>query len=1769
MSVYNSKSRLSNNTQRIISSAAFSSSVSKRRKNATPSTISTKGTSTTISSTPDTHHNSGLYSTSWNENETEDQNENETDIENSMIDDDDEGSETSFTKSDNNHIHSYNAGGQQKQKPKPKDASDILAQWRKERQEDQQLQGMEHTQNRAVDATNRNGDSNGYTNGHEHNRTNNHENRNVMFDGDSKVGSPATHHRSLTKSPEGSTTNNTKSTSQRIVPSSHNLHSTNTLAQTPVVGDQEGSSDETNDDGGIDTSVVTTPTGNTALNSVGMNRLYSNMNNSSGIRLFPASQEGLQPVHRLVNHHDTANHKDQQNNKRVQHKGQEVAFQPIVNNEFHGGEGNSVDVSLMTQDTDMIFLEVANRETHTHTKTHTHTEEASTTNHNPAETGTLNRHNHKSLHHKYNREQPNQRQTQSQSQPGFKQSCKNYENDSGSNRTADTSSSANPYHGYHGSNTVSNQNDVTKVVTTLQSSLEQSRIIRSGQEKELIHNKDIISQLKQQNQLVIKESSDYKNSLCNSIGELLQHVNGLQDCLSFDGDDQPREKREHDLDGIKGSVDEIRALREISDVMKQLVVNKMPYLLEQLHENTDQIQAAKSELKRVCAQVRKAKERQEEQTRQHDKTWALKQQQINQEHLQIQSKIQIEQKKLELVQTDLSQSDQISACLRDTQQKLEQHRMTLSNINTQVSAKREELSDIEKLCEERIQSAHSIEISARESVKEARNEKRSATKTHEAAVKKLDAIKCIEKAAKLEQQELDSDRLAWGAELSLKQDQITIELQRQNEERQELKVMEESLLSRRSQLKAENDRVKSVQNQLLEIEAVTEEKLLILNEKEAGIMKREDDICNVERKLVERKKNFDLQLAESDKRSNELLSVETDLNDRLISLQQDQEEFKEEQQRLFERLTAFEKLEIELEADRNELTIKASNLSTTVKSAKEDTEKRRQQLDQFECQLREKEKTLTQQSSVISSQEKKFTENLKELALKEEKLTNDSLNFERNLKEEKAEHTKLLALTISNQVEEETRLKNITQSKIKTEKSYKKLSSDVLKVKEAIKNKVNDAQLELHTIDHTIATKKNELMGLQGTVQHLSKEVDDSNKAKNDILDNIRRKEKTLTKIDAQLKSGKEAWDRAECDREKEIESTLHAKMKEADKQFATMREQTVSKMMKISNDLAFKHEEASCKLSSRARQVDLLHSKLSNITRRTLMEQKEIQEYRRAWEEEKSLLKRDLKESVESIRHKDDEISSYLQANTALKASLDSSTAHELILTDSLQTKDKEMHLISQDKRVLDQRVTDYERQLSTLKSSTTELEQVYEEKISSLKVRAEREMKIAITRHDTSVSSLGKIDIRMKELQDDEYRLEKERESFMKRTDALQKSEECINTRIIEMERKESELDVEAKEIHHSKSLLQEERQVIYTKTESLKQKEVKLHDETLEFSVRQESHHKEISKKKTKLDECRKNIDMKQKQINEKEDSVERRSVELDTWKSKLTDSSRKSNKKVAVVQTNLLEQEKELKAARTELSDRLKSIKELEENLKSRTNSIKQQEDMMTLKFSNISEKLSIEQEHVSQAKESLKEEGKNSSVRLNELKKKEDEMDSRVGEIKSQQISNAETGKRLKEFAHSLKKQGKDIKVKEKNIQNIARLLKERKSQTLSSDATLIAELQKTITMEQNQYQLLVDDHAKQKVDLRAKQEELDHIHEEGANIDDASEESQQRMRQIALQLKQKDEELVKREEALEERISKCDECEATLAAWNMKLDGMAATFDSTFQRHHP
>jgi len=1831
MSEFNSKSCISSSKQRgVVSSEAYSSSVSNRVRDATPSTISTKGTSTTISSTPDTAH--GIYSTC---NQYQHQHQHQTEIETETETENRNENDNLMFFADgqhgiNNHVNScslFEQKDKQNHKLQPKDASDILAQWRRERHEHQKLRDKENLPNIQI----RVDDGNAHDRINDDGMKNNSASTYQTFEGTSKVSSSAT---LRAKSPEHTSSNDdhanananthanthahahahTHTDGQRMQ-SSRKLHLVKVPSQTPVghVRQQHASSVETGDDEGlegVDTSVVTTPTGNTALNSVGMERLYNNRNQSAGVRLFPASQEEFKPLNRLVYHDKMV--VDHQNNKRVQRKGQELRFQPIGNAEFHGGEGDSIDVSLMTQDTDMIFLEDAIRDADRQT------EEVSNNT-----TQTLNHKDEKLLSHKYSRELPYQ--SRSRTQPPLKNTTNNNADNSNSNHhTANASSSTD---GDYAINTSTNQNDVAKILSTLQSSLEQSRIIRSGQEKELIQNKDIIAQLKQQKQIVIKETHDYRNILRNSIGELMQHVNGLQDCLSFDGDNQHGERSERDLKGIEGNTDETRILREISDVMKQLVDNKMPHLLEQLHENTNKVQAAKAELKKVCSQVRKAKQHEEEQTRQNEEKWTLRKQQINQEHIHVQSKIQTEQKKLEIIQNNLAHSDQVSAHLRDTQQKLDQQKTTLSNITAQVLGKREELADIEKLCEERIQSAHSIENNAQETVKEARNEKKTAAKLHDAAVKKFDAIKSIEKAAKLEREDLDNNRLAWGTELSLKHDQMAIEVEHLDEERQKLKGIEESLELQRSQLKEENDRVTSVQNQLLEVEAVTEEKLLILDEKEAGIKKREDDICKSEDQIAERRKNLDLQLEEHVKRSNELLSIETDWNNRLLSLQQDRDEFREEQQQYLERLTALEQRETELEVDRNELTVKASKLSTTVKSAKEDTEKRRQQLDQFDSQLCEKEKTLAQQSRVIALQENEVTEHLKELEAKKEKMTNDSLKLERTLKGEKAEHEKLLALTVSNQVEEETRLKNITQKKIETENSYKKLCSDVIQVKEALQNKVNDAQTEFQGLDNTVAIKKNELVGLQEMAQNVCEEVDESNKAKNEISDSIRLKENILLKVEAKLQSGKEAWDRAKHEKEKEMEIMINAKRQEAEKQFFIMREKAVSKMMKISNDLSFKQEEASCKLSSRARQIDLLHSKLSKVTRRTLVEQKQAQEDRRVWEDKMSRLKNDLEENLELIRHKDGEISSYLQANTALKASLDSVTAHEVLLTGSLQAKDKEMHLIVQDKRALELRVTDYERQLSTLRCSTTKLEKVYEEKISSLKLTAERDtkivitrndkdkrvldqkltdyerqlsslksstaelekaceekisslkltaerdMKLATTRHDTDVVSLGKIDVRMKELLGNERRLEKEREDLMKRSDALQKSEECINSRIIDIERKESKLEGEAKEIHHSKLLLQEERQLMHTRVESLKQKENKIHEQSLEFYARQEACQKETRKESSKLDESRQIIDEKQKLISEKEESLERKTVELKTWERKLSDSSMNSDKKVAVVQSNLLKQEKELQAAKTELSDRLKSIKELEEDMNSRTAFTKRQEDAITLKLNKMSEKLSIEQEHVTQAQQSLKEEKQISSARLKELKAKEDEMNSRFEEIKIQQTNNAETKKRLREFAQSLKKQGKDIRSQEKNIQNTTKLLKEQQTQTVSSDATLIAELQTTVTLERKQYQELVDIHTKQKAVLRTKEEELDQIQNERANIG-ASEESQQRMRQIALQLKQKDEELLKREEDLEERILKCDECESTLAAWNMKLDGMAATFDSTpenniYRRQHP
>jgi len=1674
----NSKERFDNNKQ--IKSTMY---LVPKRTQATPSTISTKATSTTVFSTPDINTYCDENSLPFEEGET---------------------------------TRSENFIGSQKKK-KERDVNDILAQWRRERQDHQKLKRIENIQNRVAGASWKDEEKS------------DKKAKKHISGGVSKVGASTSttfHDESCSK---GNNVNGRVQVSRNFHKSKviDDRQVVQSLPQTPA-GDLASFAESTEDEG-RDSSIVTTPTGNTTLNSIGMERICNRASTSSGVRLFSSlhhgSRRGKNQDNFVVRNRRVVEH---QNNK---YRDEELKFQSVNGDAFHGEGDDSVDVSLITQDTDMMFWEGT-------TKKELHNTTSSTPTQTIDDKKTLTskgNHNHEEI--------------------SLKNASRIDHNSIDSNKI--------PYP--KNEIVFANQNDIIKALSSLQSSLDETRIIRTQQDDDLMKKKDIIKRLDQEKELICKNNNDFRRVLCTTINEMLEQVNDLQDlCSDQDGESALK------LKGVEGCND-VQALQEISNVMNQLALYKIPKILNQLRKNTDSVRTGKAELARIDKQVLKAQEDWEEKVRQQEEIWTFKQQNMNKQLEQVERKLITGSKELKMVQEELSQSVEISQSLQDSENKIEKNKEILSNVTIETSRKREELFEIERLCEEHIQSAHSIENDAQVSAKEASKEKRMATRLHEAAVEKIDAAKSIDKAVELKREELESDRLAWEAQLSLKHDQLVTDLQCLEGERQKVKEVEDSLIAQKNDLAKENERVKSVQNQLLEVEALTEEKLLISNEKEANIKKREDDIICAEKEVSERKMELNSRLTEVDEKSKELSTIEIDLKRQMLASQQDQDEVHEEKQRFSDQLIVLERRETDLQVDRDELTMKTSKLSKAIKCAKDDAEKGRQKLERWDCQLREKEKTIGHRFRTVSSKEKEFAQELKEFEMKQKQIAQDQLSFQCSLKNEKAEHNNFLQIAVSNRFEEERRLKDLAQKRKEEEKSYKKLCSEVAKVKESIKKKINVAQSELQVAEKDVKMKKIELGDVQEKIKNISKDLDGSRKERKEILEGIRVEEVLLLKIKGQIKSEKDEWNLLRHEKENELGTSLKLARQEAENKLSVMQEQAMSKMMKISNDLAFRQEEASCKLSSRARQVDLLHSKLSKVVKRTQLDRKQLQEEHNNREEEIMHLKKELQQNLESIQLKDSELHSHIKANKGLKASIDSSTLHETILSKSLQSKDKELNALVHGKSLLEQNIVELKCKLSTQNSFTSKLKKDYEEKLLKVKEETERDLEISRTQHEKSLNSLEEISNRTNKLMEKEQILEREKDNFMKRMDTFEKTEECITNQILEINQKELQLKSRDEKLVHSKFLLQEEREKLVTKTNALRQKEDEMHEQTAKLSARQEIYQKERNEESLKVQECRLSINQKTIQLDEKETLLEQRALELEEWKSKLADSSMKANREAVITQTNLNEREKGNKITRSELVKKLRSVQDREENLKTREASIKTHEEMIGLESKKVSERLSIKERNISLAHKSLKDEKEKLSVRLKEIEFKEEEVDHRNEEIKNQHTNNMETEQRLKEVAHNLKKQEKDIKAKEKdiktkekNIQNIARLLKERQIKSTSKELSQIKELQNSINIKQKQYEELLEEHKKQGAKFSAQEKELNQLEKEASNTD-SSDESQQRIVELAIKLKQKDEELTIREKALEDRVLKCDECEATLSAWNMKLDGMAVAMDVTLE----
>jgi len=246
-------------------------------------------------------------------------------------------------------------------------------------------------------------------------------------------------------------------------------------------------------------------------------------------------------------------------------------------------------------------------------------------------------------------------------------------------------------------------------------------------------------------------------------------------------------------------------------------------------------------------------------------------------------------------------------------------------------------------------------------------------------------------------------------------------------------------------------------------------------------------------------------------------------------------------------------------------------------------------------------------------------------------------------------------------------------------------------------------------------------------------------------------------------------------------------------------------------------------------------------------------------------------------------------------------------------------------------------------------------------------------------------------------------------------------------------------------------------------------------------------------------------------------------------------------------NLEKKEEDLKNEYEALSQLKNLVEEEKQDSSEKANELAQLENELRLQRETL-EKFSDE---CSQEKAEVEEERICLEDRTKKLQRLEHELKSKLSNV-------AVSEKKLKDYAQLMKKQSKEIKVKEKSLQNVAKLLNEKRGEALNKDSDLISDLQQMLDEEQRRYQDLLEKYERQGAELFKETSNLDQL-----QSDEQVEGMEDRIHQMAVLIKEKDEDLTRKLLILEDKLAKCDECEARLGAWQKELESIAAALNDS------
>ena len=714
----------------------------------------------------------------------------------------------------------------------------------------------------------------------------------------------------------------------------HSLHTTTTNEgkryQHSQDREEEGDDDMTSqgDNDTIDhsSSVMTTPTTNTALNQVGLDRIIhrNKVDHKSGVRLFSNSHGGS--------------------------NGGTMANMPSLiagkKDNSYSSSSQSSDVSLITQDTDPV-LNIQNADIDAIMEQVD--EEKST-----------RRNRHLFHHESYNAA------TSSTHHHNQQLSFVKHKERNGNNRSGLITSTSD-----------SKCNNVNEnVLRKLQSKFNKCKVTLQEQDERIAQQNNELSRLSADNSNLVHELEKYHSTVSRNVILFSQQLHNLQLKLGYD-----KEQVE---------VEHPQSMDEMLDILKGLSGEDLPSLIEN-------VSSAREELRKV-------------------------QTTLNEKEKQLEGTLSV---------------------LHASQQEEEKHRLTVTSLTESIALKQTELSEIQYLCDERVQSAHEVERKTNLLISESNNKKAE--------------IKLMERELRLQKEEFENDRIGWETQIQSKQEELEKKAHDVEEDRKEIILLSESLDSNRDELETQRKHIASVKNKLLEMEANCEEKQHDLARKESEIDKKELDF---------------------DRQQNNIRVAEDELRHSYIALEEDREKFGEEHKQFIERKTAFEEekkgfedeydkfTERVSEFEKNEADMKkhfnkkVSKLKMTVKQSKEDANREKNELNTLREKLKRKEKDLNQRVKTCLQEESRISKMYDDLESQKRQLEDDRLKLEHS----HVKHKK-----------EEVLLDEMVKKREAAEKSLNSINFETIKVRETIANEVQTAQSELLVLRKESDSKKYEL----------------------------------------------------------------------------------------------------------------------------------------------------------------------------------------------------------------------------------------------------------------------------------------------------------------------------------------------------------------------------------------------------------------------------------------------------------------------------------------------------------------------------------------------------------------------------------------------------------------------------------------------------------------------------------------------------------------------